>query len=197
MASNEGADHPSSLVGIQQVEDDVEDRLLNVVSEWWEEYGSINTLKILLHQFIPKVGKAELEKATNVRSLFKILKGIGALNRPDYEIVFEAVQICGLEGVQLGINKIERFKYFEFGEDFKIKGFFSLYQNLILFGKYLDLESIGTIGKKNNIGEDVHENDPWLLILALIKQDIMENMARFIELLMENGMSKAAKILGR
>ncbi|XP_033111698.1 uncharacterized protein LOC117112676 isoform X2 [Anneissia japonica] len=75
-----------------------------VVSKHWN-YGSINMLKVLLRQFVSQVGQAELQNARDVMGLLRLLEGVGVVNRSNPAIIFEAVKICHLEGVESEIKK--------------------------------------------------------------------------------------------
>ncbi|XP_033127252.1 uncharacterized protein LOC117125008 isoform X2 [Anneissia japonica] len=181
-------------------EDDYYD-LLHVVSEWWESYGSntgIHMMKVLIRQFKDKIGKEELRVANDVRALFRLMKAIGVANSLKYEVILEVVKICGLDGVETNIRKIEpTFENFTL-KDVEIKTFSSYRQNLIKFGKSLSKDEIVTLGHLYNIPQKtMNHKSPWLLICALEdKQIIQENSAeKLIKRLRRNNMHKQADIL--
>ncbi|XP_033111518.1 uncharacterized protein LOC117112545, partial [Anneissia japonica] len=172
-------------------------RLQKVVSDWWKQYASIDMLKVLIRQFKEEVGLVNIENTNSVMALFSLLKANGLISISEHALIFEAVKICRLDGVQSDINKIKpTFKSFKL-EDVEIRIFSPYRQNLIRFGKNLDRSSITEIGYFYEINEKVHNGDPWLLICALEDNKVIkENSAEdLIKTLRSNRMGAYADIL--
>ncbi|XP_033109052.1 uncharacterized protein LOC117110453 [Anneissia japonica] len=170
--------------------------MLLVVSDYWKKHGNISMLKVLLRQFKCKVGVGEIEKKDDVISLFELLIGSGDCSCEEFSVIFEAVKICGLDGVYRKIKQIESFDSFPFKDSIST---FSVYRRkLIKFGKNLKEESIQKIVFFHQ-DLNVHDVDKWHLILALedkgIIKDDERSMNDFVKSLRKIGLNNDADIL--
>ncbi|XP_033111709.1 uncharacterized protein LOC117112680 isoform X2 [Anneissia japonica] len=170
-------------------------QLLGNVSSWWEHYGNVNMLKVILSEF-KVIPVSLMEEQNQPRSLFQLLKGSGLISQSNVDVIIETVVLGGQSGVEPKIK--ESIPTFPGLNQVEINSFSKHRRNLLEFGKV-----IGT-SNKERIGYlfDLHVpelKDQWCLIFQLEKRHILTEdlhvKQAFVNKIMDNGMIAEAQAL--
>ncbi|XP_033122336.1 uncharacterized protein LOC117121303 [Anneissia japonica] len=170
-------------------------QLLEDVSTWWELYGNMNMLKVILSEFksIPLILMAEEHQP---RSLFEHLRRSGLISQSNVDIIIETVFLGFQRGLESKIR--ESIPTFPGFNETKITKFSNYRRNLLEFAKVMDAKNKERIGSLYNLY--VPElKDQWILIFELEKVGVLTEgphvKQAFVKKLEENGMIAEAKAL--
>ncbi|XP_033124929.1 mitogen-activated protein kinase kinase kinase 2-like [Anneissia japonica] len=167
--------------------------LLDVAS-WWEKHGDVNLLKLLLCDF-KEITVGNIQHKNEPRELLKLLEGPGHISRSNIDVLVEAINLGGLQGVEklikdkLGPKKFPGFRKI-------INPIFSIYRrNLVKFGQILTNKNKAKIGDLYSFRPEQFE-DQWVLIFELERAGILteESKDSFIIKLKQNEMTSEANI---
>ncbi|XP_033111712.1 uncharacterized protein LOC117112681 [Anneissia japonica] len=170
-------------------------QLLDDVSEWWEQFGNINMLKVILND-LESITLAQIEQKLEPNPLFQLLLANGYISHTNVNYLLEAVVLGGQNGIEPKIKEtIPKFPGFS---SVAISGFSKYRRNLIEFGKVVGTKNKDRIG--NLFGLIVPKlTDQWCLIFELERKRILTEKEKdqFIETLNKNGMTAEAEALNK
>ncbi|XP_033111678.1 uncharacterized protein LOC117112668 isoform X2 [Anneissia japonica] len=170
-------------------------QLLEDVSKWWEHYGNLNMLKVILSEF-NVIPVALIEEATNPRPLFEQLKGSGLISKVNVDVIIQTVVLGGQNGVEPKIKEL--IPTFAGLSQVVITKFSKHRRNLLEFGKVIGGSNKEKIGYLFNLY--VPElKDQWSLIFQLEKGGILTDDLQvkeaFVNKLLDNDMIAEAQAL--
>ncbi|XP_033116386.1 uncharacterized protein LOC117116451, partial [Anneissia japonica] len=160
--------------------DDAFRQLLSVISEWYDQHGYINMLKVLYRDLLKN--NYELNKATKVMDLMNLLIASGDLHSTHLSLLYDTINITKQYGLERKIQDV--LPVYQIGKVVEISEFTHHRRKVMKLGMVLIDEDINKISALYN--KPVKEYaDTWSLIMDLEqKREIGEGkMDAFIEIL--------------
>ncbi|XP_071964237.1 uncharacterized protein [Antedon mediterranea] len=166
-------------------------QMLVNTSDWYDEYGSLDQLKMLCKDLIRPFN--DLQKAKCTMEVFKLMQSAGYLTATNFEVLIDVINVTGKQGV-LEENKLLKDTY-EKADD-QVKSFTSYRQKLIKFGNKLSEGNVTTLVNLEKISKKYSGNQ-WTVILDLEQRGILNihKLEPFIEMLKEKELTLAAEEL--
>ncbi|XP_071945485.1 uncharacterized protein [Antedon mediterranea] len=180
---------------IQELDEEDFNELITEVSDWWRDHGNIHMLRVLLSEFTTraKITLHKIERINTTFDLLDLLQASGLLKPTDIDILVEATNLCGLQGVQEAIAKIVKSPNF----DVPYKNFSDHRRKLIALGQQMNTDNMITICHLKGIKVN-DDTDPFWLILKLEMKGTLdegEKMNKFIKLLEGKKMNREVEAL--
>ncbi|XP_071944564.1 uncharacterized protein [Antedon mediterranea] len=193
VAHGEATGTPNEPTSMTELTEDEFNELLTDVSLWWKKHGNINMLRVLLSEFTRhhnSIALHTLEEAKTPYDLIRLLNASGLLKPTDIDILVEATNLCGLQGVREAIVKSPNF-------DVPYKNFSDHRRKLIALGQQMNTDNKLIIGQLKDISVN-DDTDPFWLILKLEMKGTLaegEKIEKFIEQMTRYGMTKEVEAL--
>ncbi|XP_033119954.1 uncharacterized protein LOC117119262 [Anneissia japonica] len=137
-------------------------QVLSVISEWYDQLGYINMLKVLYRDLLKN--SYELNKASKVMDLMNLLIASGDLHSTNLKLLYDTINITKQYGLEIIIKKI--LPEFQSVKDVEISKFTHHRQKVMKLGMALIDEDLKKISGFYN--EPVKEYaDTWSLVVDL------------------------------